>query len=397
MGSKDIKAYLRSRTTRRNHSVPRRIHIQYETISQTDIFQRLPLEIRFMVAVYLSTPDFLRLRVSSKAMALLFEDEHFWRTRFLVHGERGYFHFLTEPQESYQTWRLLYRCSRPSNVWPPKFNKWRKQWLVNETIRDRYIMTGFETGSSDSTGSKLSNISRWTATGESIHWKRYRTHCQMHLRRFPYCDALLPAASFRGLGVQYTACRSCCQGAYAPINRKVIVFHPILKIEFSVLVENERVFITGFDLVHGPDIPDTSFGYRIPGKKILSDLQGQPLRGFQIKTQWPAILDISPITENTGGEDVEHDWVGDHESLAVYRKRAVYDPSSIRVSPEKRNIVVISGHFLVSQCLQLSYLTIQVFVNVSELTMIYRVGYWWDLQLAQSLIQVRAVFSNKPR
>ena len=397
MGRKDISVFIKARTTRRNHSIPRWMKINYETVSQTDVFLCLPLEIRTLIAGYLCTPDFLRLRLSSRAMALLFESQQFWRTRFLVHGERGYLHFLTDRQESYQGWRLLYRGTNSTHAWPLKFNDWKKQWLINQTIHDRYLMNVLEEeGLSPSLTNNKAESNRPQWPWVQIHWKRYLTQCQMYQRNFPYCNTLLPMPSPGLFGAQRLGCcKSCGSFGHPPTNRKIMVAHPIIKIRFSVLVENERIFLTGFDLIHGSDIPDTSFGYKVPGREILSDLHGQPLRGFRIKTKVPsvAISDICPIIETSEGEDADHGWIGDHGSLVAYREKAGSITGSIRVPSGKENIVGISGYFQVSQYLMACYLNVKLFVNLLELTLIYRVDYWWDLHLVVSLIQVPCVGS----
>lgn len=74
-------------------------------------FERIPLEIRLEIATYLSTVDFLNLRFCLRAMADIFEDQAFWKTRFFIHGDRGYLAFLTEDIQRARDWRLTYRCT----------------------------------------------------------------------------------------------------------------------------------------------------------------------------------------------------------------------------------------------------------------------------------------------
>lgn len=82
-----------------------------------------------------------------------------------------------------------------------------------------------------------------------------------------------------------------------------------MKIAVSVLVEDKQTYISGFDLIHGSNILDTQFGYRIPGKQVTLNLHGQNLQGFQVAKRGPAIIAIRPLTVT--GEDGFYSWVGD--------------------------------------------------------------------------------------
>ncbi|CAG8410519.1 unnamed protein product [Penicillium salamii] len=59
-------------------------------IFTNDAFNLFPMEIRLEIAAYLSTTDFLQLRLISRAMASVFSLQSFWKTRFRINGERGF-------------------------------------------------------------------------------------------------------------------------------------------------------------------------------------------------------------------------------------------------------------------------------------------------------------------
>lgn len=141
--------------------------------SHNDSFVSLPMELRFEIAVYLSTAEFFYLRLSSKAMAPLFDCEQLWRTRFLLHGKRGYLNFLTK--DNYQDWRLLYRCTRSNFVWPIKLYDWRKQWLTNENIRDNYVM--IEEASTALIDGKLPSAE----FNDSLQWENFSPYIVLHI------------------------------------------------------------------------------------------------------------------------------------------------------------------------------------------------------------------------
>ncbi|KAJ5735100.1 uncharacterized protein N7483_000225 [Penicillium malachiteum] len=90
--------------------------------SDLDPFLLLSPELRLGIAQYLPTVNFLNLRLSSKAMVLIFDRQDFWKTRFCLYGDRGFLDFL-ESQS-----RVL------NDLW--------QQWIHNQMIRDMYLMTG---------------------------------------------------------------------------------------------------------------------------------------------------------------------------------------------------------------------------------------------------------------
>ena len=79
--------------------------------SMTDCFRSLPVEIRMEIATYLSTVDFLKVQCCSRAMAVIFARQAFWKTRFLVTGDRGFLNYLLEDDRKSHIWRLVYCCT----------------------------------------------------------------------------------------------------------------------------------------------------------------------------------------------------------------------------------------------------------------------------------------------
>lgn len=269
-----------------------------------DCFQVLPLEIRFNIAQYISTLDFFSLRLSSKAIVTLFESSQFWRTRFSLDGEQGYFSYLEE--ENFQDWRLLYRYTQSSNFERPLIlNDWKRQWLVNENLRDRYMMLEDPNCPLVYSSSPL----EVEALDGSFRWEIIRPYCVVHQRQHLQSDdqfhiISLPKSKFGAL-----QCGRCGRQGCFTKTHTIRVSYPILKIAFSVLVEDKRTYISGFDLIHESNILDTQFGYRIPGKQVTLDLHGQILQGFQVAKRGPAIIAIRPLTDTA--EDGFDNWVGD--------------------------------------------------------------------------------------
>lgn len=80
-----------------------------------DCFGRLPIEIRLEIAAYLSTADFLGLRLVSRAMVPVFSLQSFWRTRFRVNGDRGFLNCLTDDRGKQKNWRSIYIVQQELN------------------------------------------------------------------------------------------------------------------------------------------------------------------------------------------------------------------------------------------------------------------------------------------
>ncbi|KAL4884267.1 hypothetical protein BJY04DRAFT_215695 [Aspergillus karnatakaensis] len=90
-----------------------------EASNATDCFGRLSLELREQIAILLYTHDFLTLRLASRAMAGIFDDNHFWKSRFSRDGERGFYrHLVTRAAADAArkgepvpvNWRMLYQA-----------------------------------------------------------------------------------------------------------------------------------------------------------------------------------------------------------------------------------------------------------------------------------------------
>ncbi|EAU36691.1 predicted protein [Aspergillus terreus NIH2624] len=109
-----------------------------------DIFSRLPVEIRGEIARYLSTTDFFALRLASRNMACLFEDQNFWKSRFFQTDERPGVDLIFR-QQGISTrgpidWRALYRY-RPCHVEHLQRAAYgqMKRWQNNTWLRERTL------------------------------------------------------------------------------------------------------------------------------------------------------------------------------------------------------------------------------------------------------------------
>lgn len=238
-------------------------------------------------------------------------------------------------EEGYQDWRLLYRYTRSNFVWPHIFKDWRKQWLINENIRDRYMMMADASfPMMDSTGSK-----RPEDFYDSLHETKFKhtSSCELPYggigtRKILHINS--PPIS-NPIGLE---CGRCGKQGCSTKTLTLPISYPILKIVVSVgLVEDRATYISGFDLIHGANISDTQFGYRIPGKQVTLDLHGQTLKGFQVKSSSRGIhaIRLVKINEKTGFSK----WAGHAEHFDVL---STYSITAIRC------IAAISADFEVS-------------------------------------------------
>lgn len=100
------------------------------------------MEIRVEIAAYLSTVDVFNLPYTSRAMALLFQLQSFWKTRFRVNGDHGFLACLAEAPQSRKrkNWRSIYHCT--ARVDQPHLQLWtlRRIWRTNQWLADRCSM-----------------------------------------------------------------------------------------------------------------------------------------------------------------------------------------------------------------------------------------------------------------
>ncbi|CAI7625862.1 unnamed protein product [Penicillium glandicola] len=104
----------------------------------------------------------------------------------------------------------------------------------------------------------------------------------------------------------------------APFTRDVV------GIAISVLTDSRsdadsgQTFVAGLELIYPGDMPNIVLGYRLPGNRIMIDLQARPLRGFEVMIGKGGVRAILPLF------NVMNDWIGKpvdgyHESRGPVR------------------------------------------------------------------------------
>lgn len=229
-------------------------------------FDMLPQEILEMIANLLRTSDFLPLRLVCRRMAALFHSQSFWRSRFLLNGERGHLNdFMKEQQRLVghsrreTDWRRVYYKTKSKSVPNDCDNNKvinRRKWLWQrmEWFKDMYTMTRPSNTRMSKKDKVLANTLSWITVGGDLR-----------------CDEI--ESSMRP--------RKKHQHTY--FEKTVIIHESVFALRVSVLCEGDVTFITGIELVNeGMTTKNTLLGYKIIDKQIIFDIKPQSLRGFRI-------------------------------------------------------------------------------------------------------------------
>ncbi|CAG8135305.1 unnamed protein product [Penicillium olsonii] len=256
---------------------------QDNLISEDDCFRSLPPELRSMIVNKLTTLEFFNLREVSRSMGEDFEDQLFWKTRFLPCGERGFLNsLLTEPQyepkEGSQAskptdWRLIYRSSAKLGVRDAHIWELRRRWHNNRWLSERYSMTKASDEEIRSHGSLFCE-------------RKWKT-----LSLTPRCDRVRSQVQAPGRGV----CGKCAM-THIPSVQAVPLDTSVSSLVVYVLRESYYTNVTGIGLLEkGRGEPSLILGYRIPDQYVLIDIDGKELRGFNIFAGRHAIYAIQAV------------------------------------------------------------------------------------------------------
>lgn len=287
-------------------------------VHDSDCFSILPLEIRVQIATYLRTADFLRLRQSSRAMAVVFGIESFWKSRFSQNGDRGFLNCLAENPRKRESknWRLIYRCTAridrcDEHLWATR-RRWRNnRWLIE---RCSMIRTSDE------------HIVSNQGLLNELCWKEVSTEFR--------CDR--DSRPENRHGGKENECR-ICWAEHKLFSQVVLLESSINGLAVSIQREGAETYITGFDLLNAdPERPNVLLGYRLPGGSVTLNFYGEQLIGFTVIEGQGGIHAIRPIfNENT----IPTSWIGIPEGFGICK------PTELVL---ERNIKAISGKFDVS-------------------------------------------------
>lgn len=246
--------------------------------SKPSPFDLLPQEILEMIVCLLRTSDFLPLRLVCRRVAVLFHTQRFWRSRFLLHGERGHLHdFMKEQQKIVgrsrreTDWRRVYYKTKSiprdcnNNI---TINSRISLWQRMEWFKDMYTMIGPPGSRGSKKGKRVPAKDK--AFADSLCWTTVRGQSRCDLARsmqWAPRSIILPRTKH-----QHTF-----------FDQTVIIHKPVVGLRVSVLRERDVTFITGIELVtEDMASKNTPMGYKIIDKQIIFNIKPQHLRGFRV-------------------------------------------------------------------------------------------------------------------
>jgi hypothetical protein len=258
------------------------------TILGADCFGLFPIEIRLEIAAYLSTADFLVLRLASRAMAPVFSLQSFWRTRFRINGDRGYLIRLSDEPHKRNNWRTMSRCT--TRIEKPYLRHWelRRRWINNGWLIDRYSMTQAPSGQNEVENNMLSGVA----------WREVKAEIA--------CDRIT-----RGMLRPRTkcTCHPVTMSQTVLLHDRVVCLNVFILNEGTMRNKNGS-HIIGFDLISvDAKTPNITIGHRLPGSQVTIDFYGRRLRGFTITTGNCGIRALRPVWNDR----TVTSWIGDWE------------------------------------------------------------------------------------
>ncbi|KAL4881783.1 hypothetical protein BJY04DRAFT_217849 [Aspergillus karnatakaensis] len=102
----------------------------------TDLFDRLPFELRQAIGVLISTEDFYNLRYASRAMAVIIHDNGFWRSHLQEGWQRAIFDFVTSSNPAgVNNWRQVYHMTSRNRA---KLATTVRVWEILQWIKEKH-------------------------------------------------------------------------------------------------------------------------------------------------------------------------------------------------------------------------------------------------------------------
>lgn len=293
-------------------------------VLHSDCFRILPIETRVQIATYLSTVDFLSLRQSSRAMVVVFGMQSFWKSRFLVNGDRGFLNCLAADPRNYESknWRLIYCCTAKIDRSHEHLWAARRQWRNNRWLRERYSMIR---------ASDEQIISSQRLLGE-LCWKEVSTGLR--------CDR------DGKQGKDWRKCRTC-RAKHTFFSQVAQLESSVTGLAVSILREGTETYVTGFDLLNAdPERPNTIFGYRLPGEFVTINLYGEQLIGFAVINGEAGIHAIRPIFNKSTTTTTTTSWVGLPEGNGICNSTKLVLEREVKAISGKFDV----SHLLPSEC-----------------------------------------------
>ncbi|KAF3480620.1 U3 small nucleolar RNA-associated protein 4 [Arthroderma uncinatum] len=267
----------------------------------SDLFYRLPVEIREEIQCLLSSNEVARLRTASRSFASMPLSQKFWRSRFLPFFERG---FVFEPVRHQQDtisgaatirydWKALYEKTDPSLAYFEALRNRRRVWECNKPLAELLLLHHTLDGGGVDAMDEHNHVVWRTVAVKS------------------------PKEQVRGTSIRQGPAVS---STYTPpsILKELAIRVParISQIAVSLVYFNGNTYVSGIR-INTPDQKETRLGYIHPTQEIILDTR-QPggsgpldLTGFAICADPGGIRGIKAALAKGHWST----WAGDHENV----------------------------------------------------------------------------------
>ena len=250
--------------------------IKSEGILQNDCFETLPLELREMILLYLSTRDVRSLIFASRAVASSPISQAFWASRFQKNFEFSFFFELRKSSGAtsrLRDWRSLFHrvreCIDISN-----FHNRKRIWDILQPFADAIISFS----STKLCGNPRPTFFHPDISDDKLEWRRAAGSILEQTARF------------------YSGCKIL-------FTRSVNVPSRVVGILVSMIQLGGAEFVTGLRFIdsHGAT---ANLGYILPGKELYVDVQDEDtnkpgnsgLRGFNLAVEENGIHALAAVT-----------------------------------------------------------------------------------------------------
>lgn len=261
--------------------------VSISNVAESDCFVKLPFELLLVIAVYLPTDDFLRLRQASKCFYYVFDSQTFWASRFAVNADRDFL-FEMWGQKGPRDWRALYHSTKGCNS--PRMANRKRIWNLGRSLKEKASLRWIGT----------TNLHRGDEGFSNIRWKRVTRENLLDHGHDLFSPIFSPPRSILRK------------------NRVSIPDH-LSRIAISTVPDGDVEYVCGMRFIH-EDGTYLGLGYQAIGREFFVDATS--LNGFVVAVGAKGIHGLRVIT------DSEHpsQWIGSSENLPKTQWPSHYGP-----------------------------------------------------------------------
>lgn len=262
-----------------------------------DLFQRLPLDLREEITIYLSTRDAQNLRLISKAFIPIFSSQMWWASRFDANiGECGYLFEACRSNIRPRDWMSLYRTTKKISS-SGGLNNRKRIWPLILALKRLLGICWVE---DDSTLTRREELDQ----KDELVWRE--------VRQDRFREQVI-AVDF------YADSRSLDNHSQVFRNQCAFIPDTLSQIGVSVIQDGDKEYVAGLRLI-SKRAPDIYFGYRVEGKERVVDVP--VFRGFILAVNEIAIHALQVAF----GQEYSSEWVGCPDGWLRTRRLVTSEP-----------------------------------------------------------------------